>query len=359
MNAYIVEAQALRQNVRAMKNASSAVLWAVVKGNGYGLGVDALTRLLLEEDVSHFAVTEAAEAEVIHQLSAQAEILMLRPSCDLSTLEQLLCLNAICTISSLDDAAVLSAIAQSRDRTARVHLKIDTGMGRYGFRCDELAKLAQVYQLPNIQVCGTYTHFHSTFCNNTETKKQFERFQTVLEALRKAGLDPGMCHCCNSSAALRFPQMHLDAIRVGSAILGRVVGGSGLLHRTGWAEASVDELHQLAKGESTGYGAGWRAKRDTTLAILPIGYFHGFGVEYGRDLFRLRDSIRSALSLLLGSLRGKCYTVTIKGKTYPVRGHIGMLHTAVDVTGSDVRQGDIARLEINPLMQKGLPVEYR
>ena len=126
MNAYIVEAQALRQNVRAMKNASSAVLWAVVKGNGYGLGVDALTRLLLEEDVSHFAVTEAAEAEVIHQLSAQAEILMLRPSCDLSTLEQLLCLNAICTISSLDDAAVLSAIAQSRDRTARVHLKIDT-----------------------------------------------------------------------------------------------------------------------------------------------------------------------------------------------------------------------------------------
>ena len=154
--------------------------------------------------------------------------------------------------------------------------------------------------------------------------------------------------------------MHLDAVRVGSALLGRVLNENSIgLQRTGWAEASVDELHRIPKGESTGYGAGWRAKRDTTLAILPIGYFHGFGAEYGRDLFRLRDGIRSAISSLLAALRGKQITVTIKGRAYPVRGHIGMLHTAVDVTGSDVRQGDVARLEVNPLLQKGMPVAFR
>ena len=95
----------------------------------------------------------------------------------------------------------------------------------------------------------------------------------------------------------------MDAVRIGSALLGRVLNGTGIgLQRTGWAEASVDELHQLKKGESTGYGAGWVAKRDTTLAILPIGYFHGFGAEYGRDLLRLRDGIRTAISSVLSKM---------------------------------------------------------
>jgi len=362
MNAYVIETAALHGNVQKLKALlnEQTVLWAVVKGNGYGLGIEPLTELLLSENVMHFAVTEPCEAEAIRQLSDTAEILMLRPSCDPAVLERLLNTNTICTVSSLEDATVLSAMAQSADTIARVHIKIDTGMGRYGFRCDEIQRIAQVYQLPGLSVTGTYTHFHSSFINEQETRAQYKRFEAALQSMRAAGFEPGMCHCCNSSAALKFPEMHMDAVRIGSALLGRVLSGNSVgLQRSGWAEASVDELHQVQKGESTGYGAGWVAKRDTTLAILPIGYFHGFGTEYGRDLFRLRDGIRNAISSILAALRGKQLTVTIKGKNYPVCGHIGMLHTAVDVTGSDVRQGDVARLEVNPLLQKGLPIEFR
>lgn len=362
MKAYVVDSDGLRNNVRILKKAiaSPTIMWAVVKGNGYGLGISELASLLLQEGIYHFSVTEPEEAEKVRACSTSAEILMLRPCCDLTSLECLLHIGAICTISSLEDAAVLSALAQNLNLTARVHCKIDTGMGRYGFHRDEISQIAQVYQLPGLQVCGTYTHFHSAFCNNVDTQAQFQQFQQVLQSMRNSGLEPGMCHCCNSSAALKYPEMHLDAVRLGSALLGRLSCNNQIgLQRIGWAEASVDELHIVRKGESTGYGAGWHAKRNSTLAILPIGYFHGFGAEYGHDLFRFRDGVRTALSSIRAALKRKKLTVTIKGKSYPVCGHIGMLHTAVDVTGSDVHQGDVAQLNVNPLLQKGMPIEFR
>ena len=360
MIAYVVESAALRDNVRQLRSmlAPSTVLWAVVKGNGYGLGVRRLTELLLEEEITHFAVTSLTEAETVRSLSQTAQILMLHPTCDPTELERLLDADVICTVASVENVAVLSAVAQARGTDARVHCKVDTGMGRYGFRTEELPLLRRVFETPGLAVEGVYTHFHSAFCDEKATRAQYAAFTQVLAQLRSAGLEPGMCHCCNSSAALRFPEMHMDAVRIGSALLGRV-NESTQLKRVGWCEASVDTLHQLKKGETTGYGAGWRAKADTTLAILPVGYFHGFSVERGNDLFRFRDCIRRAISQLLAALRSKTLTVTIRGKRYPVRGHVGMLHIAVDVTGSDVRQGDVAIVDVNPLLQKGMPIEFR
>ena len=90
-----------------------------------------------------------------------------------------------------------------------------------------------------------------------------------------------------------------------------------------------------------------------------MGYFHGFAAEKGRDLFRLRDCLRGACSLLLAALRRKQLTVRIDGKVYPVRGHVGMLHTAVDVTGANILPGAVARLEVNPLLQKDMPIVFR
>lgn len=361
MTAYIVDSTALRENARRLQAAmSGAVCWAVVKGDGYGLGIEALVSLLLEEQFTHFAVTEPAEAEVIRALSATAEILMLRPCCEIPVLERLLAAGAICTVSSPDDATVLSAVAGSMQCTARVHCKVDTGMGRYGFQPEELPRLTQVFHMPQLRVEGVYTHFHSAFCSEKATRRQFALFQEVLSGLRAAGVDPGMCHCCNSSAALRWPEMRMDAVRLGSALLGRLNHPDGLgLQKIGWCEATVDEPHTLHRGESTGYGAGWRARRDTQLVILPVGYFHGFAAEKGRDLFRLRDCLRGACSLLLAALRRKQLTVRIDGKVYPVRGHVGMLHTAVDVTGANILPGAVARLEVNPLLQKDMPIVFR
>lgn len=121
----------------------------------------------------------------------------------------------------------------------------------------------------------------------------------------------------------------------------------------------MEELKWLPKGHTTGYGAGWKAKRPTRVAILPVGWYNGFGCEMGNDLFRFRDCLRSIAASLRVMLFGKAYYVTINGKRCKVLGHIGMLHTAADVSGIQCSLGDMARVEINPLMQKGMDVEWR
>ena len=180
----------------------------------------------------------------------------------------------------------------------------------------------------------------------------------MLAALREAGIEPGMAHILNSSGVLHFSGAAMDAVRVGSALLGRVHGGHGLKH-VGYCETQVEELKWLPKGHTTGYGAGWKAKRPTRVAILPVGWYNGFGCEMGNDLFRFRDCLRRIAASLRTMLFGKAYYVTINGKRCKVLGHIGMLHTAADVSGIQCSLGDMARVEINPLMQKGMDVEWR
>ena len=167
-----------------------------------------------------------------------------------------------------------------------------------------------------------------------------------------------MAHILNSSGVLHFSGAAMDAVRVGSALLGRVHGGHGL-KRVGYCETQVEELKWLPKGHTTGYGAGWKAKRPTRVAILPVGWYNGFGCEMGNDLFRFRDCLRRIAASLRTMLFGKAYYVTINGKRCKVLGHIGMLHTAADVSGIQCSLGDPARVEINPLMQKGMDVEWR
>ena len=243
--------------------------------------------------------------------------------------------------------------------TAEAHIKIDTGMGRYGFLPEEMEKITPVYHyMDTIHVTGIYTHLHSAFCDKKATKAQIESFNRVLAALREAGIEPGMAHILNSSGVLHFSGAAMDAVRVGSALLGRVHGGHGL-KRVGYCETQVEELKWLPKGHTTGYGAGWKAKRPTRVAILPVGWYNGFGCEMGNDLFRFRDCLRRIAASLRTMLFGKAYYVTINGKRCKVLGHIGMLHTAADVSGIQCSLGDMARVEINPLMQKGMDVEWR
>ena len=110
-------------------------------------------------------------------------------------------LRLIFTVGSLESALVLNAIAAERAAMAEVHLKIDTGMGRYGFLPEQVDQAIRVYEYQkNLMVGGIYTHFHSAFCSERATRDQFERFQQVVRQLQAAGYETGVVHCCNSSA---------------------------------------------------------------------------------------------------------------------------------------------------------------
>ena len=226
---------------------------------------------------------------------------------------------------------------------------------------DELDQLLPIFRyMPGLHVTGIYTHLHSAFCSQKATIAQAEAFQRVLDQLHASGCETGMAHMLNSAGLLKYPQYAMDGVRVGSAILGRVsVRGNFGLTRIGECQATVEELRWLPKGHSCGYGAGWTAKKPSRVAVFSVGWYHGFGVEMGNDLFRFRDCLRGVLRNLRQMIFKKHITVTVNGKKCRVLGHIGMLHTCVDVTNVPCAVGDPAVFDLKPLLLKGIEVVYR
>ena len=242
---------------------------------------------------------------------------------------------------------------------ADVHIKIDTGMGRYGFFPEDTEKILDVYRYhDNLSVSGIYTHFHSSFGKPKKTYRQAQLLQDVVRRIEEAGIEPGLPHCCNSTAFLRFPDLSMGGVRLGSALLGRVHCKAGL-RKVGFCETVVEEVRTLEEGQTTGYGAAWRARKQTKVAVIPVGWYHGFACEHGNDLFRIRDCLRRMLSLTKQTLCGKKLYVNIGGKKCPVLGHVGMLHLVCDVSKVDCRMGDRVTLEINPTQVRGMDIVYR
>ena len=361
MNRLVIDTTALRKNIAVIKKqADGTPVYAVVKGNGYGLGLVPFAKLLKEEGIDHFAVTETADAVALREAGLENdEILMLTPITDEDELRILIEKDIILTIASSNDAVYASGVAEELGVVAAVHIKLDTGMGRYGF--SEFSEVASIYRfMQPLAVCGIYSHFHSAFSSKKATEAQYQELCSFIKRLNDQGFETGTAHIANSSALFRHPDMKLDGVRVGSAFLGRLsFKGNYGLTRIGWAESPLTELRFLPVGSTVGYGAGYKVKKSTRIAVLPIGWYHGFGVEKGRDLWRIRDCIRGCLSLVKAALTGKKLYVTVNGKKARVLGHVGMVNTIIDITNIDCVPGDMARLEINPLLAKGLEVEYR
>ena len=361
MKAYIVERPALLDNIRFLRErAGNIPIYGVIKGNGYGLGLLSMAGALREAGVDRFAVTEVSDVRALRENGFDTEeILMLRATCLEDELRELLALSAVATVGSAQCAAAMERIAAEAGKVFPCHVKIDTGMGRYGFHPDDPDGICEVYSLAHLSPRGIYTHFHSAFCSDAETKVQFAAFQGVLSTLSARGIVPGIRHCCNSSAFLKFPEMHLDAVRLGSALLGRLsIPRPEGLTRLGWCQAQVEVVRELPKGHTVGYGAAWKAKRDTRIAVISVGYANGFGAESGNDIFRFRDCLRGGLGYVKAFLKKKAFYVTVNGQSARVLGHIGMVQTVVDVTDIPCETGDPVRVEINPLLLGAMEIRY-
>ena len=249
MPAFVVDSAALSRNIEKLRCFTSAQIIAVVKGNGYGLGMVPYARFLTAQGVALLAVSTAAEAAALRDAGITAELLMLSSTALPEEVAALLARDVILTVGSADAARAVSDAAAARGVTARVHVKLDTGMGRYGFLPQETAEAAALLQaLPALRVEGVFTHL-SDAANAKCTALQYRRFTEGVRILQEAGIDTGLRHICASTAFLRYPEMHLDAVRLGSALLGRLSVPDTLgLERIGWLEAQVTELKTLPAG---------------------------------------------------------------------------------------------------------------
>lgn len=347
MSRYVIDKKLLSQNISYIKEKAGVELIGVVKGNGYGFGIKELTQILIENGIKTFAVTEVDDIEELKQVAKEQDILVMRSTCIEDEAKIIAQNGCIATIGSSESAKVMDKVSKDLGVKTKCHLKIDTGMGRYGFMPSQVEDAIKCYNLENLEFTGAYTHFSSAFHNSELTKVQLEMFKDTMEQIKKAGKDVGILHASNSPALLNVDGVALDSVRIGSAFTGRVITKNKTkLNRIGSLEAEVIEIKTVPKGYAIGYNGLYKTKRETKIAIVPIGHYDGFGLTKEKEI----ADLHSVLSQLKKYLKKQQMYVRINGRMYSVIGEIGLSHTAVDITDSDVKIGDTASVDISPLM---------
>lgn len=359
---YVVEKSAVAENIaRIRRQAGSAAVYAVVKADGYGLGCARLASLCAENGITRFAVTADEEAQTIVRAGISwEEILMLTPVEDARRIETLCRMGVTFTVSCSDDARALSRLWYLTGQRPRAHIKIDTGMGRRGFSPQRPEAIRALYtRFPEIVFTGIYSHL-CCGCDTRQAKRQYARFSKVLAAITEAGIDPGIRHLSASAGLFHHPELNLDAVRVGSALLGRIPEAARFgLRPTGRCYVPVEQVRELPRGATVGYGAGYKTHRPVLAATCPIGARNGFGLVRRAGRLSLRKRVRSLLRTLMTRLtgRGTLYA-TVHGTACPVLGTVGTETVVLDVSRAACKRGDEAVFDVNPLLLSHARVEF-
>ena len=358
MKALVVETQKIKDNLKIVrenveKSDKETKLIAVIKGNGYGLGLIEYAQFLADNGIEIFAVATVEEAVKLRENGISQDILMMSSTAVKEDIEILIKNDIIVTIGSKESGKIADEIAREMGKKVRAHIKIDTGFGRYGFIYSQKEEMVDaIKSWKNIQIEGMFSHFSIAFYGSgKETREQYERFIKCVEVLRNNGIEPRMLHICNSSAVLRFPEMHLNAVRVGSVLLGRLsIPNKWGLKKVGYLKSNVSEIKTLPAGYNIGYSNSYVTKNETKIAIVPCGYADGFNVKIDRDMFRPIDKLRYIIRDIKDAFKKQQIYVTINGEKCKVLGRLGMFHVSVDITGKDVKINDEAKFAVSPML---------
>lgn len=354
-----VDLDAIAWNVAQVRAAAApARLCAVVKADAYGHGAVETARAVLAAGADCLGVSTLAEAVELRAAGIAEPVLIFTPLFP-SDAEFVAGAGLTPTIVSLDAAQALSrAVAQQvRTHPLPVHLKVDTGMGRYGVSPGELPELLQrVAELPGLRVEGVFTHFARP---GEPARTQLRTFLAATEAAAaQAGVTIPIRHAAASTGLMSVPEAALDMVRVGNLLYGMrpLAGGRSLDLRPAWRlRVAVAQVRRLPPGSRVGYGSEFTARRETLTATLPVGFADGVGVVPGTRLERIGPLLRAlgravlrglGIDRALGAAAG---SIEFDGRVAPVLGRMSMQQTTVDVTAvPGVAAGAVATVHCRP-----------
>ncbi len=292
-------------------------IMAVVKANAYGHGAVTTARTLVEAGADYLAVATLDEAIELRAADITAPILVLSYVTP-DRHEEIVRYDILSTVYQEDTALALSETALKRGKTAKVHIKIDTGMTRVGFSWNTAAKsIGAISSMRGLAIDGAFTHFASADEPDTGyTRMQFERFMHVAQQCGRMGIEIPHKHVCNSAAAIHYGEMHLDMIRPGISLYGYSPSGEDgdLAGRISLRPVMALKTEVIRVNDADGdvcvsYGRTFRTARKSRIATLPVGYADGFS----------------------RMLSGKA-AVLIGGRCAPVIGRICMDQCMADIT---------------------------
>jgi alanine racemase len=282
-----IDLGAVRRNVKTiLARLDGAELWAVVKKDGYGHGAVHIAGAALGAGATALCVATVPEALTLRRDFSTARILVMGPASDREIAEARA---ARLELAIFDDSPLPEGIP--------LHLKLDTGMGRYGF--PELPP-------PSLQVVGLMSHLATADSDLAFAEQQLERFRDATAPY------PGYTrHIANSAAALRIPASRFDAVRCGIALLGLSPFGAdpaddGLEPALSW-RSELAQVKRLEPGQSTGYGRTFIAEQSTWIGIVPVGYGDGFR----RDLTGTSVRVGGELNKVLGTISMDSFAVEL------------------------------------------------
>lgn len=326
-----IDARAVRHNCEAFRKliGPDVKLWAVVKSNAYGHGLVLFSRLADRCGVHGFCVDSFVESLKLRNEHVKKPILVLGFTLP-SLFAQARAQQVALTVSNWDALKAVSREKQPPD----FHVKIDTGMHRQGFYLDDVPKVIKFLRAPRHSLAdsckGLYTHFASAKDINypTYTERQFRDFQKAGRLFEKSGFKAMLKHCAATGGTLIDKKYHGNAVRVGMGLYGLYPSRELELAPASWTgrfalrpvlswRTIISEVKSLRAGDFVGYDLTERVTKPTKMAVLPIGYWHGFS--------RSLSGVGSAL---------------VRGRFARVLGRVSMDLVVVDVGGMRCAQGD-------------------
>lgn len=328
-----IDLDALAYNMRGIRRITKpdAKIMAVVKADAYGHGVTECAETLLENGADRFAVATLDEALELRRVFSDVPIMILGSSMP-GEADALITNDITANVYTEEFARELSDTAQRLGRTAKVHIKLDTGMSRIGFVVTDgdnsgiIDAIERIYAMPGLEVEGIFSHFStSDEADGSYTRLQFRRFMSVCDALEGRGIRIPIKHICNSAGIMMYPEYHLDMVRPGIILYGMYpsdeVDKSRLeLKYVMSLRSRVTYVKSIEPGRGISYGKKYIAGGEETVATVPIGYADG----YSR------------------MLSGKA-EIAVGGKRFHVAGRICMDQCMIIVTpGNNIKRGDEA-----------------
>ncbi len=317
---------ALRHNVSAFRKTlrGRAEIMGIIKANAYGHGAIKVAEILGEEGVERFGVALLQEGIELRENGITKPILILgyTPEEDFA---DILNYDLATTLYTLRQAVQLDQRAREKGKTALVHIKVDTGMGRIGFlpTQESVIKIKRIAALSNLKVEGIFSH--QAWADNpdgTFAERQFKRFQKFLGRLREEGLRFKLTHMANSATTINYPRMHLNLVRVGISLYGLYPDIQMAIHPgidlqpVMRVKAKLIHVKEVPEGTPISYGCTFTTSRKSLIGTIPMGY---------------ADGIPRALSN-----RGE---VLVRGRRCPIAGRVCMDQFMIDLT--DLGKGKV------------------
>ena len=311
-------------NLEQIRRHTGVEVIPCVKTNAYGHGLVPVVAHLMRHGVQRVLVVKLGEALQLRNAGLTCGIINMDPLYSKKQHEAVVERKITQTVFNRGTADLLSGVAQRRGKTARVFIKVDTGLGRVGVRHDEAADLVEyVSNLPGLRVEGAFSTFTE---DRSFDRVQLERMLALDEELRRRGIDPGTRSMASSNAIFHFPESYLDAVRPGLMLYGvypeEEDREAGLELRQAISfKARLEHAKWIETGESLTYSRRFVAPRRMRVGTIHIGYFDG----YPRGLTN----------------KGP---VRVDGEFKPVLGTVSLNHFIVDLTGTEAQESDIVEI---------------